>query len=206
MTAKGEQTKNKILAAAELEFAEKGLHGARVDEIVARAAVNKRMLYAHFGSKEQLYVAVLERVYARLGEWEEPLLECGDTNVENAIRALVQSYFAFLCENPSFVQIVMWENLNKAAYLQLSAVGERKAESFRVLRKCLQTGVENGVFRTDIDVEETLLSLNLLCFSYFSNIHTFTQLVQTDLSSREQIARRACHVADMLLRYLTAGA
>ncbi len=205
MTAKAEQTKIRILEAAELEFAEKGLHGARVDEIAARAAINKRMIYAHFGSKEQLYIAVLESVYARLSEWEAPLLENGAEDVAQAIRALVQSYFVFLCENPTFVKIVMWENLNEAAYLRRSAVGERKAASFRILQKHLQTGVENGVFRAEIDVEESLLSLNLLCFSYFSNIHTFTQLTKTDLSTREQIARRATHVADMLLRYLVNG-
>ncbi len=202
MTARAEQTKNRILEAAELAFAEKGLHGARVDEIAARATVNKRMIYAHFQSKEGLYIAVLERVYARLSAWEVPFLERADTDAENAIRALIQSYFAFLCENPTFVQIVMWENLNKAAYLRQSAVGEIKAHSFRVLRKYLQTGAKNGVFRADIDVEETLLSLNLLCFSYFSNIHTFTQLTQTDLAARAQIDRRSVHVADLLLKYL----
>src|SRR5437588_9976060 len=54
-----EATKERILAAALLEFSEKGIAGARVDAIAARAGVNKRMLYYYFGSKDDLYRAVL---------------------------------------------------------------------------------------------------------------------------------------------------
>ena len=54
-------TRQRILDAALAEFAEKGLAGSRVDEIAARAGANKRMLYAHFGSKEELWMVVLER-------------------------------------------------------------------------------------------------------------------------------------------------
>ena len=57
-------TRQRILDAALAEFAAKGLAGARVDEIAARAGANKRMLYAHFGNKEDLWLTVLERAYA----------------------------------------------------------------------------------------------------------------------------------------------
>jgi len=56
-----ERTQQAIIAAAEEEFAAKGLAGARVDTIAEQSGVNKRMLYYYFGSKENLYVAVLER-------------------------------------------------------------------------------------------------------------------------------------------------
>ena len=47
---KSDITKSKILAAAELEFSEGGLFGARIDSIAANAGVNKRMIYEHFVS------------------------------------------------------------------------------------------------------------------------------------------------------------
>jgi AcrR family transcriptional regulator len=72
------RTRARILDAAEKVFAEKGLAGARVDEIADRAAINKRMLYAHFGGKEALYKAALERVYLRLGACEEVVIRRGD--------------------------------------------------------------------------------------------------------------------------------
>ena len=50
-----EATKARILAAAVREFSAKGISGARVDAIAARARVNKRMLYYYFESKEGLF-------------------------------------------------------------------------------------------------------------------------------------------------------
>ena len=50
---KSDLTKQRILEAAEQEFSEKGLYGARVDEIAAKADINKRMLYQYFGNKEE---------------------------------------------------------------------------------------------------------------------------------------------------------
>ena len=52
---KSELTRERILAAAEEEFSEKGFYGARIDSIAAASGMNKRMIYAHFDSKEKLY-------------------------------------------------------------------------------------------------------------------------------------------------------
>src|SRR5215468_512875 len=68
-----ERTQQTILAAAEAEFADKGLAGARVDVIADRASANKRMLYYYFGSKEGLYLAVLERTYIAMRQAEREL-------------------------------------------------------------------------------------------------------------------------------------
>ncbi len=202
MSERAEQTKRKILEAAEQEFAEKGLYGARVDEIAARAAVNKRMLYAYFGNKEQLYTAVLEAVYARVAKLDAPVPKAQNRSAQEIIRALIHRYFEFLYSTPTFVRIVMWENLNRAEYLRTSGAAGIRSASLSVLRKTLQTGVKNGDFRADIDIEATILSINQLCFSYFSNIYTFAQILQTDLSSREELAHRADHVAQIIWRYL----
>ena len=48
-----EATREEVLKAAITEFAEKGLHGARVEEIAARTATSKHMIYYYFGSKVQ---------------------------------------------------------------------------------------------------------------------------------------------------------
>jgi len=71
-----ERTQQAILAAAEAEFAAKGLAGARVDVIAEQAGANKRMLYYYFGSKDDLYLAVLERAYGGMREKERTRLCC----------------------------------------------------------------------------------------------------------------------------------
>ena len=60
------RTRAEILDVATSEFAAHGYHGARVDEIAALTRTTKRMIYYHFGGKKQLYIAVLERAYARI--------------------------------------------------------------------------------------------------------------------------------------------
>lgn len=58
-----EQTRKRILEAATVEFARKGLGGARVDAIALQSKSNKRMIYHYFGSKEQLFKHVIETAY-----------------------------------------------------------------------------------------------------------------------------------------------
>ena len=106
-------TKANILKAAETEFSEKGINGARIEEIAKKSGSNKRMIYEYYGNKEELYIAVLENVYKRSGEREEFLLE-HITDCKKAIEEILRMYYDFLKNDESFVNLIMWENLNKA--------------------------------------------------------------------------------------------
>jgi len=188
----------KILAAAEEAFAAKGLYGARVDEIAARCKVNKKIIYERFGSKEQLYTQALVRAYSRLTELEERLT-ADDADCAQSVRDVVAAYFGFLGGDRSFVKLVMWENLNQARYIKSSGVPLIKDHAVVKIRGILESGIRQGVFRADVDVEETVLSLNMFAFSYFSNIHTMTLLMHDDYFKPERIKKRADYVARLLL-------
>jgi AcrR family transcriptional regulator len=69
-----EGTRRRILEAATEQFATLGLASARTGEIAKAAATNERLLHYYFGSKEQLYVAVLESMYADFAENEGGLI------------------------------------------------------------------------------------------------------------------------------------
>lgn len=198
---RSEITKQKILEAAEQAFAEKGLYGARVDEISELAGANKRMIYAYYGSKEQLYVAVLDAVYSRMADSEKVLLqqECG---CEETVRRIIRHYFTFLYENPTFVKMVMWENLNEAEYLKQSNARFIKGTAMELLHRNLEQGVAQGLFRADLDIPEMMVSINMFCFSYFSNIHTMTQIMQMDFGGKAELDKRCAHVTGVILQYL----
>ena len=68
-----ERTRAEILQAALEVFAEKGLTGARVDDIAARTHTAKPTIYYHFRSKEELYAAVLENAYGGIRDMERTL-------------------------------------------------------------------------------------------------------------------------------------
>ena len=198
---KTELTKRKILAAAESEFAEKGIWGARIDMIAAAAGINKRMIYEHFGSKENLYKTVLERVYSRLTEYESENYIKGLSPVES-IRNIVEVSFRFLESNPNFVRILMWENLNNASYLDSSRASEMKNPTIDYIRGEIRRGKELGVFFKEADEEQMVISLLNFEFSYFSNIHTLSGVLKTKLSDSSEIKKRSDFVSEMLIKYL----
>ncbi len=67
-----ERSRAALLDAAEVEFAEKGLAGARVEAIATRAGLNKQLISYYFGGKAGLYDAILERWYARERDFDTP--------------------------------------------------------------------------------------------------------------------------------------
>lgn len=195
-------TRERILAAAEAEFSEKGFYGARVDEIAEAADINKRMLYAHFGSKEGLYTKALLSVYERLADCERQFMIEGLDPVAS-IRNIVHVSFRFLVENPDFVRMLMWENLNRATAIPKDDLVKLKAPTFDYMRRQIRRGVELGIFRSDADEYQIVLSLMSFCFSYFSNIHTMSAIFGKDMSSEEEVHARAEFITDMLIKYLS---
>ena len=199
---KSERTREAIIAAAEEEFAEKGFFGARVDAIAAMAGVNKRMIYAHFESKDGLYAKVLSSVYARLAECERRFM-IPDAPVKEAISNIISVSFDFLRENSSFVRILMWENLNHAKSIPADEVLRLKAPTLEYMSLIIRRGKDEGVFKKEINEEQTVLSLMSFCFAYFSNIHTMSAIFKKDMAKPEEINARAEYISDLLLSYLS---
>lgn len=202
-TSRSEQTRMKILAAAETVFAEKGLDGARVDEIAALAGVNKRMLYEYYENKENLYGVVLQNVYQRLGDCELFLTAAPETpDAGQAIGDLIAAYFSFLAQNPTYVRMVMWENLYGARHFDAMGLGTVRDPVKKAIRRLLAKGRETGVFRADADEEQVLMTLFACTFNFFSNIHTMSRVMGQDLSADEALTRRQRQVTELLLCYL----
>ena len=134
-----DKSKAAILRAAEAEFAGKGFFGARVDEIAAKADINKRMIYAYFGDKEALYNQVLLNAYSKMEKVENNLIKQNLQGI-SLIEKIISTYFDFLYNNPDFVNNLMWENLNKGSYLN-------KIEKDIIERKSIKyfiTAIESG--------------------------------------------------------------
>ncbi len=104
-------THEKILEAARAEFIEKGLGGARMQEIADRAGINKALLHYHFRDKEGLHQAALQSVIETVsGRILTALPESGTPeSPEAAIRLMVRTYMRVLRENPQMVGMVLRE-------------------------------------------------------------------------------------------------
>jgi AcrR family transcriptional regulator len=114
-----ERTKANILEVASVEFGEKGLAGARIDEIAALTKTSKRMIYYYFSSKEGLYLAVLEEAYKRVRDIESEL-HLQDLEPEQALRRLVAFTFDHHLHHENYIRLVMNENIARGQYLAQS--------------------------------------------------------------------------------------
>ena len=187
------RTRSRLLAAGVKLFAARGYHGVAVDEIVAAAKCNKRMLYHYFGDKEVLYVEVLRTVYARMEAAEMAPLP-PDATTEQAIRAVIARHFEFLAGNPVFVKLLLWENLNEGRLLAKHPGLLSKAPIIERLREILERGRERGEIAGDGDVRHLLVLMMGMCFIYFSNRHTLRQAVGLD-TDRPQVQIRGLRLA-----------
>jgi AcrR family transcriptional regulator len=195
-------TRRNILDAALVEFAAKGLAGARVDEIAARSGSNKRMIYEYFGNKEGLWLTVLENAYTRMRE-EEHAIDVARMKPAEGMRYLMEFNFKFCSRNPEFIALLNAENLHKASYLKDSKkIRELYTPLLVVITDLLQRGQKDGVFRKGVDPVELYTTIAALGFFYFSNIHTLSTIFGRNLLSPKQQKIRLDHSIEVVLGYL----
>lgn len=187
------RTRSRLLAAGVRLFSARGYHGVAVDEIVAAAGCTKRMLYHYFGDKEGLYVEVLRHVYARMEAAEMAPLPATATT-EQAIRRVIARHFEFLADNPAFVKLLLWENLNEGRLLAKHPGLLSKAPIIERLRELLERGRDRGELAGVGDIRHLLVLMIGMCFIYFSNRHTLRQAVGLD-ADRPQVRRQGLRLA-----------
>jgi len=197
-----ERVRRDILDIAREEFVEKGLSGARVDEIAARTSTAKRMIYYYFGDKEGLYLAVLEAAYGRMRA-AEISLDFANMNPVEALERLAGLAFDYHVENPDFVRLVMVENIHRARHLKASKViGELNLSAIRTVRKIYDRGVTEGVFRPGLDPLDIHLTFTAPAFYNVSNRATIREVFGHDMGDAEALTRRRQSVIEAVLRFV----
>ncbi len=201
-TRDAERTQQAILRAAVAEFSDAGLGGARVERIAERAGVNKRLLYYYFGSKDDLFLAVLEQTYADIREAEKALrLEKLDP--ATGIRRLVEFTWDYYLANPHFLTLLNSENLHKAAHLKRSSrIRELNSPLVELLGDVLRRGQSAELFRGGVDAVQLYISIASLCYFYLSNNPTLSAIFGRDLRQPAALAERLSHVTEIVLGYL----
>lgn len=187
------RTKENLLQAGIKWFSARGYDGVAVDEIVDQAGCNKRMLYHYFGNKDGLYVEVLREVFGKLENIElEGTAETSTT--EDAIREILACYFDFLQQNPDFVNLLMWENLNQARFLDAHPNLLSKHPILQRLDEILKRGRLRGEIEGAPDSRHLLVLLIGVCFIYVSNRHTLHHTLGLDLG-RPSVLRKGLQLA-----------
>ena len=197
-----ERTMAGILEVANAEFGEKGLAGARIDEIAAATQTSKRMIYYYFGSKEGLYLAVLEDSYRRVREIEAGL-QLEDLPPEDALRRLVGFTFDHHHGNEPYIRLVMSENMQRGEFLKQSKIIQQlNMPAIDAIRKLYERGVVAGVFRAQLDPVDIHKSISALTFFNVSNQHTFGLIFKRDTQTAKALTARRDSIIEMVVRFV----
>jgi AcrR family transcriptional regulator len=197
-----ERTSAAILAAAVKEFTDKGYGGARIDAIAARARANKRMIYHYFGSKERLYLAVLESAYVSI-RTAEAQLRLADLEPMAAIERLAEFTWDYFLKHPEFLSLLNTENLHRAKFLKRSGrVLNLHSPLVSAISDILKRGVAKGVIRRGADAVHVYISIASLGFFYLSNRWTLSIIFGRDFSSTPELRYRGEHIKAVMRGYL----
>ncbi|MEU6720287.1 TetR family transcriptional regulator [Nonomuraea sp. NPDC046802] len=197
-----DRTKAEILAVAQREFARNGYAGARVDEIAELMRTTKRMIYYYFGSKERLYIAVLEKAYTEVRQVERTLDVEHLAPVE-AIRTLAELTFDHHDAHREFIKLVSIENIHQAEHIRKSEVlANLGTPVLDLISRILDAGRARGDFVTKADAIDVHMMISAFCFFRVANQHTFGALFGRDMTAPEHRARLRRMVGEMVVGYL----
>lgn len=196
------RTMAEILEVATHEFADKGLAGARIDEIAAATRTSKRMIYYYFGSKDGLYLAVLEEAYRRMRTIEAGL-HLDDMEPASALQRLVEFTYDHHRDNEDFIRLVMSENIHRGDYLRQSKVMRQlNSKAIDSVRALYDRGVVQGVFRPGLAAVDIHAAISALTVFNVSNRYTFGSIFdRDDRQAKAEILKRD-HVVALVLRFV----
>ncbi|WP_246237456.1 TetR family transcriptional regulator [Halovulum dunhuangense] len=191
--------------AALREFADHGFHGARVDRITTAVGCNPRLLYHYYGSKEKLYIAALEQVFADIRAQENALaLDRLEPLV--ALKRLVEFTFDFFETNPLFVKIARNENLLEGRFIeQTGAIRNSSQPILTAIAGIMDRGVAQGAFRRRHDPLQLYITIVALSAFHLNNGHTLSVIFDTDIRTADWRRARRAHAVALVLDAVAAG-
>jgi TetR/AcrR family transcriptional regulator len=194
-------TVQRILAAAEQAFAERGLAGARTDQIARAAQVNKALLYYYFKSKDELYGAVLDSLFreqrASIEAARAPSsLPHSQRPHQAAGLGFIAGFMEFAARHPNYVRLMQRQVMARGPHFD-HIVETYWRPSFRRLVSAIEEGISSGEFRV-VNPEQTVISLISMTVFYFSAAPVLREHLGGDPFSARAVAARREAVFDFL--------
>jgi AcrR family transcriptional regulator len=201
-----ERSRESILSASESLFAEHGFDGVSLGQIAAAAGLSRGTPSYFFGSKAELYEAVLARAFERREESTrracQPLLTWaaadGGDPIQAPLAQAVAGYLDFLAAHPAFLKLIQREELAGASRLrQVPRASKAIEETFAAVRA---VATERGL--REFDVKQAVLVFVSLTFFPLAQSSTFMTSLGVDLGKPRARRRHAELVTDQLLGLL----
>jgi AcrR family transcriptional regulator len=193
-------TRDNILRAATRVFARYGYDGGSVEKISQSAKSFDRMIYYYFGSKEGLFIEVLEDMYRRMNDAELELTLDLEQPVES-LKDVINFVVSYYSKNPEFITLLNTENLHRGKHISKSSrAREYSSPAIAIIRQLLESGVAKGVFRADVSARNVYLLIAATGYFYISNRHTLSAFLGEDLQTPEALAQWQAFIISTVLR------
>lgn len=193
-------TRDNILQAATRVFARYGYDGGSIEKISKSANSVDRMIYYYFGSKEGLFIEVLENAYRRMNDAELKLKLNTSQPVDglNDVIGFVLSYYR---KNPEFITLLNTENLQRGKHIAKSErAREYSSPAIAIISELLQNGMVQGIFRKDVSARNVYLLIVATAYFYMSNRYTLSAFLGENLQTPEAIAAWQSFISSTVLR------
>ena len=198
-------TRDSLLRAAIKVFARHGFDGGSVEQISSAAHSHDRMIYYYFGSKEGLFIEVLEEAYRRMNDAESKL-DLDTAKPVEALQAVIRFVVGYYRKNPEFITLLNTENLHKGKHISKSMrAREYSSPAIEVIRRVLESGQAQGLFRKDVSARDVYLLIAATGYFYMSNRHTLSAFLGEDLETPDALAHWESFVIDTVLRTVAPG-
>ncbi len=198
--AQAQASREAILRAATKVFARYGYEGGSVEKISRAAKSYDRMIYYYFGSKEGLFVAVLEGIYQRMDEAEAAMALDMARPVE-ALTEVIRFVLGYYRRNPDFVTLLNTENLHKGRHIAKSLrAREYSSRAVAVIASILESGAQQGLFRPDLAARDVYLLIAATGYFYMSNRYTLASFLGEQLEAPEAAQHWEAFVTETVLR------
>lgn len=196
-------TREAILRAATKVFARHGYDGGRIEQISKAARSYDRMIYYYFGSKQGLFIAVLEELYRRFNDAESRVVLDTAQPLES-LRTVIRFMWGYYQRNPEFITLLNAENLHRGRHIAKSLrAREYSSPAVGVLGQVLESGARHGVFRNDVAARDIYLMIAAMGYFYLSNRFTLSAFLGEQLETPAALAHWEAFMIDAVLRKLS---
>ena len=193
-------TRDNILSAATKVFARYGYDGGSIEKISKSAKSVDRMIYYYFGSKEGLFIEVLENAYRRMNDAELKLKLDTSQPIDglNSVIGFVLSYYR---KNPEFITLLNTENLQRGKHIAKSErAREYSSHAIAIISELLQNGIAQKLFRNDVSARNVYLLIVATAYFYMSNRFTLSAFLGENLQTADAIDAWQSFISNTVLR------
>jgi AcrR family transcriptional regulator len=192
-----QNTEQKILNAANEVFQEKGLYGARMQEIADKAGINKALLHYYYRTKEKLFETVFRAAVAFMAPKIRHIIY-SDEHIFGKIRRFTDEYIDFLTEN-AFLPAFVINELNKNPKLIQEVFMKEVGDSFQKLRNDIQILVDKGEIKP-VKVEHVLVNMiSMSLFPIIAKPLLKTMFFKSEIEYQQFLNERKKLVADLII-------